>query len=343
MKENNLKYKKIDEILEKTFSILNNRQIKIINYRYGFQDGKEKTLQEIGDKFNITRERVRQILKRVNEKIKKDLLIFAEELINFSKNYLEKVGGVREEEIFLKDILAYFQDISKNNLKKLKFIYLVLGYPFYYEEDDNFKSFWYLKETDLKKIKKFHEDLMKFFESKNKEDILEKKIHLKYFKDFNILNMLNISKKVGVNLFGDFGLIDWIEIKPKNIRDKIYLVLKKSKKPLHFREIVKEINRLKFDHKKAYPQTVHNELIKDERFVLVGRGIYSLKEFGYLPGTAKELITYFLKKHGPLTKNEVIDLINQQRILKRQTIILNLQNNKNFKRLKDGRYYVKEI
>jgi predicted DNA-binding protein YlxM (UPF0122 family) len=154
MKENFLENKKIDNILEKVFSILNNRQLKIINYRYGFQDGKEKTLQEIGDKFNITRERVRQILKRLNEKIKKDVLIFSEDIVNFAKIYLEKVGGIREEELFLRDILVYFKDNSKNNIKKLKFIFLVLKYPFYYQEDENFKSFWYLKESDLKKIKK---------------------------------------------------------------------------------------------------------------------------------------------------------------------------------------------
>ena len=341
MKKNNKS--KIDIILEKIFLNLNNRQIKALNYRFGLNSGKELTLQEIGDKLNITRERARQIIKRSLDKIKYVLKSELNEILVFTEEYLKRVGGLRLEDTLLKDVLIYFKDNSKFNYKKLKFFYLAINFPLYYKEDENFRSFLYLDKDSLNKIKDFNKNLLTFFKTKDKNEILEKKFYLEIFKFFSDFNFISILKNFSFNAFGDFGLVSWSEIKPKNIRDKVYLILKKTKKPLHFKDIVREINKYKFDKKKAYFYTVHNELIKDDRFVLVGRGVYGLKEDGYLPGTVKELISYFLKKHGPLTKDKIIELINQQRILKRQTIILNLQNSKNFKRLADGRYFLKEV
>ena len=118
----------------------------------------------------------------------------------------------------------------------------------------------------------------------------------------------------------------------------IYLVLKKVVQPLHFRELTQKINDLKFDQKKAFPQTVHNELIRDERFILVGRGIYGLREQGYEPGTAREVLVRILKKHGPLNTQKIIQLVQQERFLRENTILLNLQNKRYFQRLPDNRY-----
>lgn len=47
----------LDEVLEK----LPERERKIIQLRYGLNDGKYRTLEEVGHEFNITRERIRQI------------------------------------------------------------------------------------------------------------------------------------------------------------------------------------------------------------------------------------------------------------------------------------------
>ena len=87
-------------------------------------------------------------------------------------------------------------------------------------------------------------------------------------------------------------------------------------------------------------QTVHNELIKDPRFVLVGRGMYSLKEFGVMPGTAREVMARLLKDNGPLTPDDLMKLVLSERLLKKNTVLINLRNRKHFKRLEDGRYTV---
>src|SRR3989338_7120196 len=118
--------------------------------------------------------------------------------------------------------------------------------------------------------------------------------------------MMAISKSLDKNVFGEFGLASWAEIHPRGVRDKSYLVLKKEGKPKHFREITQLINDARFSPRKAHVQTVHNKLIKDNRFVLVGRGIYGLSEWGYEPGTVKEVIASLLRKEGPQSKENIV-------------------------------------
>ena len=49
------------EQLEKALSTLTEREEKVLRLRFGFEDGKTHTLEEVGKEFNVTRERVRQI------------------------------------------------------------------------------------------------------------------------------------------------------------------------------------------------------------------------------------------------------------------------------------------
>lgn len=334
--------KKLNSVVRTVLDELNPKQRRVITDRFGLVTGRRATLQEIGDKLGITRERVRQIEEKAISKIKPRLTEEAAPIFNFSRTYLAKAGGIREDNLFLSELLSYWDEKEKAADKKLSFIFIAGGLPLYQPEDDNFRSFWYLKESDRNRLTDFHNALVNFFKNKDRQDILERKVHLNHFKDFPSLHFAAISKQFGLNCFGDFGLCDWEEIQPKTIRDKIYLVLKKSAQPLHFNDIAREINRLRFDDKPAHPQTVHNELIKDNRFVLVGRGIYGLGEHGYEPGTVREVIANLLRKNGPLSRAEVVSLINQKRFFKEQTVLVNLQNRRYFRRLDDGRYHVKQ-
>ena len=171
-----------------------------------------------------------------------------------------------------------------------------------------------------------------------KKFIKEKNISASYME-----NCLSISKKIHSNPFGDKGLITWPEIKPKTIRDRIYLVLKKSGEPQHFANIASLVNTAKFDKKVALASTVHNELIKDPRFVLVGRGMYGLSEFGFKPGTAKDVIKDVLKQGGPLRSKEIVLAVQKNRFFKYNTILVNLQNKDLFSRGSDGKYTVREV
>ena len=90
--------------------------------------------------------------------------------------------------------------------------------------------------------------------------------------------------------------------------------------------------------RKAHIATTHNELIKDKRFVLVGRGLYALAEWGYSAGVVKDVLRDILEKHGPLTREEIIDKVRKERYVKDNTIIVNLQDPNLFKRLSNGAY-----
>ena len=90
--------------------------------------------------------------------------------------------------------------------------------------------------------------------------------------------------------------------------------------------------------RRAHAAPCHNELIKDPRFVLVGRGLYALSEWGYSNGVVRDVIKEILKKGGPLSKEEIIDRVLKERYVKENTITVNLQNSKYFKKSKEGKY-----
>ncbi len=320
------------------------KQRRVVVGRFGLKNGERATLQSIGDELKITRERVRQIEEQAIKKLAKRVKEEAAGIVDYAKKHLASVGGVKRDDSFMEDLI-HGLDIGgdvKHADQKLRFILLVAGVPSYSKNDDDMYGFWFSDEKAKDKFLDYIKTVTNFLKSGKKEEILNKKLYLSHMKDLTSAHLLSIPKHFGTNIFGDFGLKAWPEIEPKTIRDKVYLVLRKHDKPLHFADIAKNINKFGLDRKPAHVQTVHNELIKDDRFVLVGRGVYGLKEKGYQSGTVREVIARLLKKHGPLESTTVVRLVNEQRFLKENTILLNLQNRRYFKRLDNGRYQVHE-
>jgi hypothetical protein len=158
-----------------------------------------------------------------------------------------------------------------------------------------------------------------------------------------IYSILQAAKKIEQNKFGFWGINDSREIKPKTINDKIYLILKNNGKPMHFAEIADKINQISFDKKKANAATVHNELILDEKYILVGRGLYGLKEWGYQKGTVSDVIEKIMSElDQPLSREEIIDKVLAQRVVKKATINLALMNRDKFEVVADGKYRIKK-
>lgn len=334
----------VDQFIAKLVADFSPKQKRVIFGRFGIKDGKRATLQEIGDEFGITRERVRQIEENAIDKLSQQVKEGAGSLINGAVSYLDSVGGARRNEEFMNDVEQKFlgKGTTRYASHKLAFLFSVAGAPLYERETEDAYDYWYTNDESKRKLSDFIKRVVKFFKSSDKNAILAEKRHLKEFPDFASQHFITISKSFGKNVFGDFGLKAWPEIEPKTIRDKAYLALKRHGEPLHFENIAKYISSYGIDKKSAHIQTVHNELIKDERFVLVGRGIYALREHGYESGTVKEVIARLLKKRGPLNPQDVVKMVNEQRMLKENTILLSLQNRKNFKRLGDGRYHIYE-
>jgi hypothetical protein len=184
----------------------------------------------------------------------------------------------------------------------------------------------------------------------SQEELHEKFKTVEYFSahslelsDRVLKSYLNIAKFIQVNPFNEIGLKDWSEVKPRDVGDKAYLVLKHHAKPEHYSAITKMINDHKFDERTAYQETVHNELIKDERFVLIGRGIYALTEWGYKKGVVADVIKEVLASSGkPLGRDEIISEVMKRRQVKRNTILVGLSNKKYFQKVGKDKYALAE-
>lgn len=327
---------------------LSDRQKEVITGRFGLQNGNPDTLEAIGKRFGVTRERVRQIESSALSlmKGKYQAIPACVGALEEGKKYLKSTGGVAKRENMIKLLSKEIEGLNENYLNLLL---AISGSFASYEEDLEFWPFYYNDKNALKDVVKLISAWSSALNQK-KEEVLSGNYdaHLKKFIKEKSLsgeyleNCLSISKKIHVNPYGDKGLVAWPEIRPKTIRDRIYLVLKKKGEPQHFEKIAGLVNEAKFDKRVALASTVHNELIKDKRFVLVGRGIYALKEMGYEPGTAKEVIKTILAKSGPLKSKDIVNSVQKARFFKYNTILVNLQNKDLFERLEDGTYKIRE-
>jgi DNA-binding CsgD family transcriptional regulator len=315
------RYKKICKDL---ISDLKDREKEVILRRFGLDGRKRETLQSIGDSLGITRERVRQIkenaLKKIKSKLEKHQKVFEEFL-----NYFKKFGEARKEERVLEELGGKEKNelIFLLNLDK-RFIRV--------NQNKEFNSLWTTNLDSLKKIKELIRSICKKLK-KEKRLMSLNEIALEFkVKEGLLEGFLEISKRIQKDKKGLYGLREWPEISPRGIKDRAYLLFKELNRPLHFTEVAKMIGG-------ANLKSVHNELIRDQRFVLVGRGIYALKEWGYFPGVVKDVIFKFLKEEGPLTKEEILEKIKKQRIVRENTVLINLA--KYFEKDEKGRYRIK--
>ena len=306
------------------------RQKIVISRRFALSGiPKRETLESIGQDFGITRERVRQIEKDGFSKIKQKIDSCKPIFLSFKKR-IHNNGDFKKESLLLKEL-------GKEKQQAPVYFLLTLAQDFErFQGSKDLDVFW----TTNQKTFNLAEKVVAGFCSHLKK--INKPISLKELKKPFSLNQgvlvsyLEISKNIQQNPEGLFGLKDWPEINPRGVRDNAYLVLLKTKKPLHFIQITKLID-------KALPQTVHNELIKDPRFVLVGRGIYGLRDWGYEPGLVKDVIFKVLKTaKAPLTKQQILSQVFKQRFVKENTILLNLSNKKYFSKNPQGKYQIRE-
>lgn len=342
MEEKNLK-NTLDEIIR----ILNPRIREVIEKRFGIRTISYQTLEAIGQSMNITRERVRQIealgLKQLTNK---NVLEPIKPIFDSIENHLMAYGGVRSENVFLKELADLFSLKEKNKENLINFV-LALGRGrfIYFKETPLWRSAWALHSNHYNKATALAGSLKEKLSGEN--SLLSNSELLKIASDLagndlnnhGLLSHIELCRGISKNPFGEWGLVSSPEVSPRGVKDKAYLVFKKEKKPLHFTEVAELINKTVFSDRKAHPQTVHNELIKDDRFVLVGRGTYALSDWGYEPGTVRDVLVSVLKNSGKsLTKDEIIKTVQAKRLVKENTILLNLQNRKIFKKTDDQRF-----
>lgn len=330
------------QVVKRLLAPLSPRALDVMTKRYGLGESVDRmTLEGIGKTYGITRERVRQIENFALTAIKKsDAFKKEAEVFEELNKLIISLGGLVCEEDFLMHIS---KDESTQN-----YIYflLVLGDQFNREkEDEHFRHRWIV---DDKVSMKVHEAIRDLYKTLSHEDLVpESEIvaaflsHLKdvseeYKNEEITKRWLSLSKTIAKNPLGEWGVAQSHNVNARGMRDYAYLIIRKHGSPMHFTEVAKSITQI--FGKKAHVATCHNELIKDNRFVLVGRGLYALSTWGYEKGVVKDVIAKVLKKEGALTKKDIIDRVLKERYVKENTVFVNLQDTKLFKKTKEGKY-----
>jgi hypothetical protein len=334
------------QLTKKLLQELNERSQNVVTKRFGLHKGGEtSTLESIGQEYGITRERVRQIEKMAIKAIRSsESFEEAQEVFQELKEILHDLGGVVDEEHLFEHISDDKE--TQNHIH----LYLHLGDDFQNEKETNHYSNRWIVDVNI--ANRVHAALTDIHEAIDRHELLTEEqiierllghvdisgLHEKHQTDDNARRWLKISKKLDQNPLGEWGRATSPNVHTRGVKDYAYLVMRKHGSPMHFREVAKAIE--KTFNKKTHTATCHNELIKDARFVLVGRGVYALKEWGYKGGVVRDVIKDILEKEGPLSKEEVIDRVLKERYLKRNTILVNLQNPKYFKKDEEGRYRI---
>lgn len=320
------------------------REQQIVSRRFGLFERKE-TLEQIGEMLGITRERVRQLEKSVLIKLKTlsekgsipNLDVFENQLVNI----METQGKVAR----ISKIASTLSE-TPNREEQSRILFLAQLCPklTVIQDDDYYYMSVAIKSAyDDKQLKKEVEKIIAAIKKLGEPKTINDVAKAAAISDKTEAEALASTSKQLATLNGRWGLIKWPMVNPKNIRDKIYVILKENGKHMHFNEISEAIKKSDFKRKDVTTQAIHNELIKDKRFVLIGRGIYALKEWGYEKGTVADIITEVLKEADePLHRDEIVKRVLKSRFVKETTILLNLQGKPQFKRVAKATYTLNE-
>ena len=336
------------ELLDK----LKPREREVLVSRYGLEDGRPETLEKIGKKLNLTRERIRQIeregLRKLNSLAQPADFVSAADLVY---QIIEDHGGIFREKARLETVLLN----KETETNKMAVLFILQSVPRFSEfpETSSYRRGWFVNGFDKGLLEKVITEAQQIFASHRKplrSDKLFQEIRhnlagteVDKLSNEALEGYIVLSRHLARSPFEEWGLAEWSEIHPKDVGDKAYLILTHHGKPEHYSTITEFINKTGFDKRTAHKETVHNELIKDKRFVLVGRGIYALREWGYKDGDVADIIEEILREsHIPLGRDEIIERVLKQRMVKKNTIVFGLLNKNRFTKTIDNKYTIPE-
>jgi hypothetical protein len=341
------------ELVTALFRGLSEKEEDVLRRRFGLLGPDPETLEDIGARYAVTRERIRQIQSAAIAKIKraKSFAGTRAAFEHLTVGVLTSRGGVMEQEELFGELLTFAGD-TPTHRPSLRFLLteMLSDRVVFEPASRDLEAAWRLIHGNLDRVRAVARDADRFFETRGKPASREEL--LAAAKDFPsvtaggaplmpeaVLSALTLAKSISANPFGDWGLSKWGSIVPRRINDKIALVLEKAAEPLHFTEIAKRINDARFDSRTAYAPTVHNELILNDRYVLVGRGLYALKSWGYRAGVVADVLEDILRSSGePLTRAELVRRVLEQRFVKKNTVHLALTDRNRFVRNANGTY-----
>lgn len=319
----------IVKLINEAIARLSEREVLIISNRYGLKE-KAVSLAEIGRDLKLSRERVRQLETEIKRKLKKIISQKSEEIKGAIKPYPIVPRSLGSGE---------FKKLDQIDKNYYKLFYDVLPDYELVKKHQKLNASWrHLSKT----IDLLIDDLAQIKEKLDKFDTLNsKKLAriINYSVDELVL-LVEAASELHLASDGQVGYTGNRLVNPKTIPDKMLYVLKHMNKPMHFKDLAHQIGQNYKDGKKINPATVHNELIANDRFVLIGRGTYALKDWGYKPGSVSELIYELIEMTGPKTHKEIIDFISKQRRIRKNTIVINIKGEKRIAKNLQGEYYI---
>lgn len=330
---------------------LSGKEADVLRRRFGLGQQTAETLEVIGASYKVTRERVRQIQRLAVQRLKQSETT-RQVLRNVDmvlQQLFEEHGGLLVEEDLLDSLHHHVPSDAATKAATMFLLEEMLSDKFERVVSTTHKTYWKPMFISIDVVDPAIQAAEQVLAASGKplkaEDLLSGWRQTPFGKgsgstlsDLAVFSYISVALSIERNPFGEFGLRTWGSVVPKRMNDKILMVMRRHGKPMHFQEISLKINEIGFDDRQAYPPTVHNELILNPEYVLVGRGVYALREWGYKPGVVADVIADVLRTRGPLDRETIVAEVMQQRMVKKNTVHLALTNKEQFERLADGRY-----
>ncbi len=324
----------LQDLLGDLFLVLTQKETEVIKRRFALAGQSKQTLEKIGKHFNVTRERIRQIESIALSKLKRTVRTTKlNEVNDMAKGILRAHGGVMLSSELVSSVLKRLPGSQMIDGSILKLSFSIDSEMASEGRSQTYKPFWRLSTLAMEDISTIIDMAAKFLTKRHScmkaTELISSIQSMPAFQgrvpsSELIVSCLSIDERLK-EIADGWGLTEWRFVRPRSIRDKVEIILKKIGRPMHFMEIANSIKEAGFDHKNVTVQAVHNELIRYPQFVLVGRGLYALREWGYEPGTVADVIENILKQKGALSKKQIIEEVSKQRTVKVGTISLNLQ------------------
>lgn len=323
------------QLMGQLLGLLTDKEQDIIERRFSLGGSKRQTLDKIGQSYSITRERVRQIEAVAIKKLARIAMDPSMRKIHdMACEILQSHGGVMSEDLLISAMLKNFNESDKIDVNAMKLAMRVSERLIKQDKNQYFKSFWRIKDAPLPGIKEVITDIKRTL--KKEKNVLTFETIAKALPQHSeemLQSVLQIDWDF-LKTKNGWGLRSWRFINPRSIKDKIFITLNATKKPLHFTNIIKHVLNDFEGKKQVTPQAIHNELIRHPEFVLVGRGMYALGEWDLPAGTVADLIkSVLVENKGPMKRQDIINKVLEKRDVQLGTISLNLQKYPFFKRV----------
>lgn len=328
---------KVQELINSLLIVLSEKEKYIIENRFSLNGNPRLTLEKIGAKYNVTRERIRQIEKNALKKLSRNVNnTQLRDLTALALQTLQDNGGLMSEDALISAVVSNVDSAENIDVNSLR-LTIDLDKEIVREHNTiRFRPFWRLAEIKPSMVKKVCDLTVKELKKAEKimsytkvASITREKLGMETITDAMARSATGLDRELKTVNEG-VGLAGWRNINPKTLRDKIFYVFNQTTKPLHYMDIANKISEFGFDTKTVNTQAVHNELIRYPEFILIGRGIYALKDWGYEEGTVADVIERVLREHRELSRDEIVDRVLEKRQVKKITILLNLKNKDQF-------------